>query len=78
MEHPTLLTWALSGRFAGMRIGMRRSVQFRAVGESGWRKALPLVRMGGENVYRRRENLDYTVPGWICRQHPESAAGDGI
>ena len=24
--------------------------------------ALPLVRIGGENVYRRRENLDYTVP----------------
>src|SRR5260370_11685997 len=38
------------------------TVQFRAVGESGWREALPLVRIGGENVYRRRENLDYTVP----------------
>jgi len=23
---------------------------------------MPLVRIGGENVYRRRENLDYTVP----------------
>jgi len=32
------------------------------VGESDWRQALPLVRIGGENVYRRRENLDYTVP----------------
>ena len=42
---------------------MRRSrCEFRAVGESGWRQALPLVRIGGENVYRRRENLDYTVP----------------
>ena len=27
-----------------------------------WREALPLVRIGGENVYRRREHLDYTVP----------------
>src|ERR1700730_2788454 len=38
------------------------TVQFREVGESGWRQALPLVRIGGENVYRRQENLDYTVP----------------
>ena len=46
-----------------MRIGMRRSpAQFRAVGETTWRTALPLVRIGGENVYRPRENLDYTVP----------------
>ena len=38
------------------------TVRFRAVGEPDWRRALPLVRIGGENVYRRRENLDYTVP----------------
>ena len=31
-------------------------------GRIGLAKALPLVRIGGENVYRRRENLDYTVP----------------
>ena len=37
-------------------------MQFRAVGETAWRNALPLVRIGGENIYRRRENLDYTVP----------------
>ena len=37
-------------------------VQFRAVGETAWRNALPLLRIGGENIYRRRENLDYTVP----------------
>ncbi|MSU34299.1 MAG: hypothetical protein EXS36_04175 [Pedosphaera sp.] len=38
------------------------SVQFRAVGQPSWRKGLPLVRIGGENIYRRREHLDYTVP----------------
>ena len=27
-----------------------------------WRDALPLVRIGGERVFRQRENLDYTVP----------------
>ena len=63
VEHPTLLNlgfeWAISGddnRNATV------AVQFRAAGESAWRPALPLLRIGGEKVYRRRENLDYTVP----------------
>src|SRR5262249_27747253 len=38
------------------------TVEFREVGQLAWCPALPLVRIGGENVYRRRENLDYTVP----------------
>jgi len=63
VEHPTLLNlgfeWAIRGdenRNASV------AVEFRAIGETAWRKALPLVRIGGENIYRRRENLDYTVP----------------
>jgi hypothetical protein len=63
VEHPTLLNlgfeWAIRGdenRNASV------AVEFRAVGETAWRNALPLVRIGGENIYRRRENLDYTVP----------------
>ena len=63
VEHPTLLNlgfeWAIRG---DANRNATVAVQFRAVGESGWRQALPLVRIGGENVYRRRENLDYTVP----------------
>ena len=63
VEHPTLLNagfeWAITGD--ANRNGTV-SVQFRAVGETAWHNALPLVRIGGENVYRRRENLDYTVP----------------
>jgi len=31
-------------------------------GESAWRQGLPLVRIGGERVFRQREHLDYTVP----------------
>ena len=46
-----------------MPIGMPLcDVQFRAVGETNWRPALPLLRIGGERVFRKRENLDYTVP----------------
>lgn len=63
VEHPTLLNagfeWAITG---DANRNATVSVQFRAAGETAWRNALPLVRIGGENVYRRRENLDYTVP----------------
>src|SRR5262245_20691136 len=63
VEHPTFLNlgfeWPIRGD-ANRNATVK--VQFREVGESGWRAALPLVRIGGENVYRRRENLDYTVP----------------
>ena len=63
VEHPTLrnlgFEWAIRG---DANRNATVSVQFRAVGESGWRQALPLVRIGGEHVYRLRENLDYTVP----------------
>jgi hypothetical protein len=63
IEHPTLRSlgfeWAIRGD--ANRNGAV-SVAFRPVGQEVWRPALPLVRIGGENVYRRRENLDYTVP----------------
>src|SRR3712207_6667221 len=38
------------------------SVRFRKVGDATRRDGLPLLRVGGESVYRRRERLDYTVP----------------
>lgn len=61
--HPTLLNigfeWPIRGD-ANRNASV--SVQFRRVGDTKWREALPLVRIGGENIYRRRENLDYTVP----------------
>src|SRR3954463_2359006 len=63
VEHPTLLNlgfeWAITG---DANRNATVAVQFRAAGESQWRPALPLLRIGGENIYRRRENLDYTVP----------------
>src|SRR5688572_32090903 len=63
VEHPTLLNlgfeWAITG---DANRNATVAVQFRAVGESAWKPALPLVRIGGENIFRRRENLDYTVP----------------
>ncbi len=63
VEHPTLLNLGFEWEIRGdANRNAAVAVTFRAVGESAWRPALPLVRIGGENVYRRRENLDYTVP----------------
>src|SRR3954447_19129938 len=63
VEHPTLLNLGFEWQIRGdENRNARVTVQFRAVDDSDWRQALPLVRIGGENVYRRRENLDYTVP----------------
>src|SRR6478736_946231 len=63
VEHPTLLNlgfeWAIRG---DANRNATVAVQFRKAGATDWREALPLVRIGGENVYRRREHLDYTVP----------------
>lgn len=63
VEHPTLLSlgfeWGIDGdanRNATVAVG------FRPVGQTEWREAQPMLRIGGENIYRRRENLDYTVP----------------
>lgn len=75
VEHPTLLNlgfeWAIAG---DANRNATVSVRFRASGETAWREALPLVRIGGERVYRAREHLDYTVPdgfaGSILNLHP--------
>ena len=63
IEHPTLLSlgfeWSIRGddnRNATV------SVEFRRAGETAWRTALPLVRLGGERIFREREHLAYVVP----------------
>jgi hypothetical protein len=62
-EHPTLhnlgFEWAIRGD-ANRNAAV--SVRYRKAGATVWRDALPLVRVGGEVIYRRRENLEYTVP----------------
>ena len=63
VEHPTLLNlgfeWAIRGD-ANRNASV--DVEFRAAGESAWRRGLPLVRIGGERVLRAREHLEYVVP----------------
>jgi hypothetical protein len=63
VEHPTLLNVGFEWQIRGdANRNAKVVVEFRAVGEAAWRPALPLARIGGENVYRRREHLDFTVP----------------
>lgn len=77
VEHPTLLNlgfeWQINGddnRNAVVK------VEYRTAGESAWHAALPLLRHGGERVFRQREGLDYTVPdgfaGSILNLRPDT------
>ena len=63
VEHPTLhnlgFEWSISGD-ANRNASV--AVEFRRAGEGQWRPALPLLRVGGERIFRTREHLDYTVP----------------
>jgi hypothetical protein len=63
VEHPTLLNlgfeWAIEG---DANRNATVEVRFRKAGTSAWRPALPLLRIGGERVYRERESMTYTVP----------------
>ena len=59
VEHPTLLNlgfdWSIEGDANRNAVV---AVEFRAAGDSAWRPALPLVRIGGERVFRKTEGLD--------------------
>jgi len=63
VEHPTLLNlgfdWSISG---DSNRNATVEVRFRKTGTTAWRAALPLLRIGGERVYRDRESMTYTVP----------------
>jgi hypothetical protein len=67
VEHPTLRNLGFEWEIRGdANRNATVAVEFRPVGEAGWREALPLMRIGGEHVYRRREHLDYTVPDGVA------------
>ena len=63
VEHPTLLNlgfeWLIEGDANRNAIV---EVRFRKVGTAPWRPALPLLRIGGERVFRDRESMSYIVP----------------
>jgi len=63
VERPTLLNlgfeWAIDGDANRNAVV---EVRFRKTGTADWRPALPLLRIGGERVYRDQYQMSYTVP----------------
>jgi hypothetical protein len=63
VERPTLIClgfeWQISGddnRNAAVE------VSYRKAGTTDWKSGMPLLRLGGERIFRQDLNLDYTVP----------------
>jgi hypothetical protein len=78
IEHPTLLNLGFDWDIEGdANRNATVEVRYRKAGTTAWRSALPLLRVGGERVYRERESMTYTVPhafaGSILNLEPGTA-----
>src|SRR5881296_1473918 len=63
VEPPTLLNLGFEWDIAGDdNRNASVEVEYRQAGATAWKQALPLLRIGGERVFRAGEFLDYTVP----------------
>jgi hypothetical protein len=63
VEHPTLHNLGFEWKIEGdANRNATVQVRFRKQGTEQWRSALPLLRIGGERIYRERESMTYTVP----------------
>ena len=63
IEPATLKNLGFEWKFTGdNNRNARVQTAYRITGTSVWKEALPLLRIGGERVFRKAENLDYTVP----------------
>ena len=63
IEPPTLICLGFEWEIAGDdNRNASVEVSYRTSGKSEWKEALPLLRIGGEKVFRAAEHLDYTVP----------------
>ncbi len=63
VEPATLINLGFEWEFAGDN-NRNAIVQtsYRVSGTKAWKDALPLLRLGGERVFRKMENLEYIVP----------------
>src|SRR5438132_588009 len=63
VEPATLINLGFEWKFTGDS-NRNAIVQaaYRIAGTTTWKEAMPLLRIGGERVFRKAENLDYTVP----------------
>jgi len=77
IEPPTLLNLGFEWDIAGdANRNATVAVEFHEAGTEKWRPALPLLRLGGEHIFRASAYLDYTVPdrfaGSILNLKPET------
>ncbi|MCI0525815.1 MAG: hypothetical protein L0Y75_11175, partial [Acidobacteria bacterium] len=63
VEPPTLINLGFEWKIKGDdNRNATVTVQYRKAGDSQWREALPLLRIGDEKVWRAREFLEYWTP----------------
>ena len=63
VERPTLICLGFEWRIAGDdNRNATVDVSYRRAGENGWKQGMPLLRIGGERVFREELGLDHTVP----------------
>ncbi len=67
VEPPTLTALGFQWKIEGdENRNAAVEVRYRRAGAAEWRPALPLLRIGGEKVYRRDLSLDYTAPEMLA------------
>lgn len=67
IEPPTLINLGFEWQIEGdQNRNATVQVAYRLSGSDEWQEALPLLRMGGERVFREMEQLDYTVPSMFA------------
>ena len=63
VERPTLICLGFEWRIAGDdNRNATVDVSYRKAGEINWKQGMPLLRLGGERIFRKDLGLDYTVP----------------
>jgi hypothetical protein len=63
VEPPTLLNLGFEWKIQGDdNRNATVAVQYRKKGQSEWKEALPMLRIGDEKVWRAREHLEYWTP----------------
>jgi hypothetical protein len=63
VEPPTLMNLGFEWKIQGdENRNATVTVQYRKKGQSDWKDALPMLRVGDEKVWRAKENLEYWTP----------------
>jgi hypothetical protein len=76
VQPPTLLNLGFEWEIGDANRNATVAVWYRATGAEVWQDALPLLRMGGERIFRAAEHLDYTWGDWNVLRERKACPGD--